>query len=79
MALGRDDGRSSEDHLVNHKFAVVFADRTGGFSEAGIGQIRRICPFPAFTPVELFVRRFPFELGRQSHTFPLGECGGLVI
>ena len=69
---GHDAG-AAQNHLVDHKLAVVFADRAFGFFEVRVRQIRAVRPFPAQAPIEALVRRFPFEFSRQPQAFPFGK------
>ena len=78
VALRRYDRRAAKHHLIDHELAVIFAHRTFAFFKTRIGQIGRVCPFPALAPIEFRACRFPFKLGRQSHTFPLGKRRRLV-
>src|SRR5687768_11337972 len=79
VAFGCCDGRAAQDHLVDHEFAVVLADRTCGFVEARVGKICRVGPFPTKAPVEFAACRFPLKFCRQAHALPFRERGGFVI
>src|SRR5512132_4513317 len=46
MAVRRDTRASTQDHLIAHELAVVFADGAGGRAITGIGGIRAAGPFP---------------------------------
>src|SRR5262245_6168824 len=74
MARRRHNRGSAKHHLIDHELAVVFPYGSGRSLETRIGKITRIRPFPTQAPTELFIRGFPFELGRQSHSLPFGEC-----
>ena len=37
---------SAQNHLVDHEFAVVFADRARCGRKAGVGEVGRLGPFP---------------------------------
>ena len=73
VTLRRGDRCTAQNHLVNHKFPVIFADCAVRFREIRIRQIRRVRPFPAQAPIEFVRRGFPFKLGRQTHLFPFGK------
>src|SRR5215469_3500939 len=45
IAVG-DAGSATQDHLVDHELAVVFANRAFRRAIAGIGVVRRLSPFP---------------------------------
>ena len=69
---------AAQNHLVYHKFAVVFADRARWFREIRIRQICAVRPFPAQAPIEFVRRRFPFKFGRKPRAFPFSKRGGFV-
>src|SRR5476651_609943 len=71
--------RAPQYFLINHKFAVVFADSPGGFCKSGIGQVRTFGPLPAFAPFKLRGCCFPFKLCWQSQAFPRGKSVSLEI
>src|SRR5947199_8859752 len=46
MARGRRMRAAAQDHLVDHEFAVVLAERAFGRAVAGIGRVGAARPLP---------------------------------
>src|SRR5690554_6565370 len=75
----RDNGGSTEHHLVDHKLAIILSDGTGCSDVSGIRKIGTARPFPSLTPCESTGSYFPFKFRWQPHSFPCGEGGCFVI
>src|SRR4051812_12883569 len=46
MSARRDTGATTQDHLVDHELAVIFADSTLGFAKTGVGRVGAGGPLP---------------------------------
>src|SRR5271166_1379956 len=68
---------AAQDHLIDHEFSIVFADGTGGRPEARIRAVSGTRPLPHMTcplaDLGGWQGRFPFRLGWQAGSRPVGE------
>src|SRR5690606_21178687 len=78
VPLWRRHRRSSQYHLVHHKFPVIFANSPGFFLKSRIGQISTISPLPTLAPTKFPGGDFPFFLRRQAHSLPCGISGSFI-
>ena len=83
MAGWRRQRRPAQDHLVDHEFAVVLAERAGRCAIARVWRIGTPGPLPN-DPEGIAQRaaisgHFPLSLCRQILASPAGKSIGLVI
>src|SRR5947209_1338366 len=81
---GRSGKRTAaQDHLIDHEFAIVFAERAHSGPKAGIGRIGATRPLPhdAERIVDNVVTGcgLPFGFSRQVFAGPAGERVRLVV
>ena len=83
MAGRRRQRRAAQDHLVDHEFAVVFAERARRRPVARIWRIGAARPLPddaeGVAEHAAFGRDLPLGFGRQILAGPARERVGLVI
>ena len=80
MAVRRGTGRTAQDELIAHEFAVVFAQWTCGRVIAGIADVGP-APLSSISDARLIVNWLPFSAtdGARSGAPPSARLDGLSI